>query len=654
MVDFAQLQRVVKAQLEQDRTIRAVEVSGATLELAVSEAATLLDIPVRRLEYEIAERGFPGIFGTGKKEWKINAYARTLAQKKNSETVSADTEQIAAVPVIENKDGAVFVQLRAEGALLKVIAPLGNGRRAVDEEAMHALAGRGVANVDAAQISKIVREASGAYVKVGAINRQAANDSVVSVVVSADEMKAHITVTPPGPGGCDISAENYISYLQNHRIQYGIREDFLRDFADRPVYREQILAAEGLKAVDGRDAYIQYNFETDTTKAKLREGDNGKVDFKELNIIRNVVENQPLAKKIAPEVGIMGKTVTGKSLPAKSGKDIGLPLGKNVHTADDGETILADINGQVVIVAEKINVEPVYEVQGNVNLKTGNIIFLGTVIIKGNVEVGFSVKAAGNIEVSGTVERAELDAEGDIIVHQGITGKGNGIIRAGKSIWAKFIENSAVEAGNMVVVSDGIINAQVDAGKRIVCDGKRARVVGGRLRATEEINVKALGSPTGSSETICEVGYDPKSKDELVRFTRGKEAAAAELTEVQRNLQTLINIKKQRGSLPEDKEVSLQELMERRQTLMEDVKKADEGVKRIQETFENIDVRGRVSASDKVYPGVRIIIRDARDDVRNEYKAVTFVQEEGLIRVVKYEETNKEDIKRGSGGRSAN
>ncbi|GHU70292.1 polymerase [Spirochaetia bacterium] len=653
MVDFARLQLVIREQLEQDRTIRTVETSGATLELAVSEAATLLDIPVRRIEYEIADRGFPGFMGAGKKEWKIHAYARSLAQKKKLDQVSAEEEQIAAVPVIEDKDGAVFVQISADGALLKVVPPAGNGRPAVEEEAMQALVSRGAANIDKAQLSVLIKEASGIYVKVGDIDHKKANDSTFTMELSSDEMQIHITVMPPGPGGADISADAYISYLKNHKVQYGIREDFLREFADQPAYRKPVLAAEGLKAVDGRDAYIQYNFETDATKVKIREGSNGKVDFKGLNIIQNVVENQPLAKKIAPEIGAMGKTVTGKSLPAKSGKDIAMPLGKNVHTADDGETILSDINGQVVVVADKINVEPVYVVQGNVDLKTGNIIFLGTVVVKGNVETGFSVKAAGNIEISGTVERAELDAEGDIIVHQGITGKGNGIIRSGKSLWAKFIENSTVEAGDMVVVSDGIINAQVDAGKRIICDGKRAHVVGGRLRALEEINVKSLGSPTSGTETICEVGYNPKNKDELTRFTRNKETASTELTEVQRNLQTLINIKKQRGSLPEDKEISMQELMEKRQTLMEDVTKAGEGMKRMQEALDTITVRGRVSASDRVFPGVRVVIREARDDVRNEYKAVTFVLEEGLIRVIKYEEVEG-DIKKGSGGRSAN
>jgi uncharacterized protein (DUF342 family) len=653
MVDFVRLQNIIKKQLEQDRTIRTIETTGSTLELAVSEAATLLDIPVRRLEYEITEKGTAGFLGSGKKDWKIRAYERTYVKKeKDQDNIFGNGSEINA-PIIENKDGESFVQLNYEGAFLKVIPPVGKGRRAVESHAIQSLHTRGVLNFDESLVAKIVKEAAGIYVRVGDFDRHPVNDSTVSVEIIEGEMKAYIQVTPPGMGGCDLPVETYLSVLRNNRVVYGVKEDFLREFADKPVYKEPVAAAEGAKPADGRDAYIQYNFETDQSKVRIRETSNGTVDFKELNIIQNVVESQPLAKKIPPEMGVMGRTVTGKVIPAKNGRDTSLPVGKNVHVGDDGVTIIADINGQVVVISGKINVEPIYTVQGDVNLKTGNIIFLGTVIINGNVEDGFSVKAAGNIEVNGTVEKAELDAEGDVIVHQGITGKNGGLVRAGRSIWARFIENAIVEAGNMVVASDGIINSQVEAFKRIICQGKRAHIVGGRLRASEEINAKILGSPTSGTETICEVGFDPKSKAELEQLKLNKESAEKQFEDIQRNLQTLINIKKQRKSLPEDKEAYMKELMDKRQILMGDLKKINEGIVKIQEFLDSIKNRGRVSASAKVYPGVKILIRDIKDDVRNEYRAVTFILENGLIRVTKYEEPD-EDVKRGPDGYTTN
>jgi uncharacterized protein (DUF342 family) len=653
MIEFLQLQEVIKEHLEHDRSIRTVDAAGTTLDAAVIEAATLLDTSVKNLEYEIIERGSTGFMGAGKKEWIIRAYERTRIKKhkKIHEAVSDEAEIDA--PVIIDKDGDAFVQCWQDGVYLKVTPPSGKGKKAYLTQAIQALTDKQAADVDNNMIERLVNAADGVYVKVGDFSRRLENDSLASVEVSDNEMRVFVTVTPPGPGGCDLKYDTYISLCTQYRVYHGIKEDFIREFADKPSYREKVEIAEGTKAVNGQDAYIDYKFETDQTKIQLRESSNGKVNFKELNIIQNVVANQVLAVKVPPEEGVDGKTVTGKILPAKSGSDIPLPLGSHVRVGDDGASIVAEINGQVIMSGEKVNVEPVYTVEGDVNLKTGNIIFLGTVVINGNVEDGFSIKAAGNIEVKGTVAKAELDAEGDIIIYQGVNGKSGGKIRAGRSIWSRFIENANVESGNMVVVSDGIINSQIDAIKSIICQGKRASIMGGRLRAGEEINAKVLGNSTSGTETICEVGYDPQSKIELERLAQLKASTETELEDIRLDLQTLINTKKQRKSLPEDKETQMREMMERRQVLTDDLKRVNDGMVKIQQYLNNIEIRGRVSASTKVYPGVKILIRDVREDVRTDYKAVTFILENGLIRVTKYEEPD-ELAKKGLDGYSSN
>ena len=499
MIDFVRLQQIAKDRLEKDRNIKIVTTTGATLEEAVSQASVLLDIPIRKLDYEITEEGYKGLFGKGKKDWTVQAYERLIVQTAEIEGLDGYNEDMYSSTVVKDLDGEVFVHLTVEGAFLKVTPPLGNGRKVRDSEALKLLQLRHVNEFDNAIVSAIVKDAAAEYIKVGTFDHKHANDSMLSIDVADDELTAYITVSPPGEGGCDITVETYVNFLKNNRIVFGIKEDYLKEFADKPIYRERVVAAEGKPPEDGRHAYIQYNFETDPNKIKLHEKSDGRVDFKEINIIQNVLEKQPLAQKQMAKKGEVGRTITGKYLSAKDGKDISLPLGKNVHVAEDGITIIADMNGQVVLAGGKINVEPNYVVQGDVGVKTGNVTFLGNVIVSGNVEDGFSVKAAGNIQINGTVGKAELDAEGEIIVSQGIAGKGAGIVRAGRSVWARFIENAIIEAGNMVKVSDGIINSQVDANKRIICQGKRASIVGGRLRAAEEINAKTLGSSSSGT-----------------------------------------------------------------------------------------------------------------------------------------------------------
>jgi len=649
MIDFVQLQELMKKHLEYDRSIRTVDASGATLEAAVNEAAGLLNTHIRHLEYEILERGSSGFMGAGKKDWVIRAYEREHVKKEKSVSDDLIEEQIDDTPVVIDKDGEAFVQLWPDGVYMKITQPVGNGRKVYNAAAIQALHSRSVEEFNNDMVDKLVDEAGGIYIKVAEYNYKPQNDSMASVEVDDAEMNVYITVIPPKEGGADLKYEAYISLLKQNRVYFGINEEKLLSLSDSPVYREKIEIAEGMRPANGKDAYIHYYFETDQTKIKLKEGANGRVNFKELDIIQNVVQNQIVAKKIPPEEGVDGKTVTGKILPARSGNDIALPVGSNVHVGDDGDSILSDINGQVILVSGKINVEPILTIEGDVNLKTGNIIFLGTVIITGNVEDGFSVKAAGNIEVKGTVGKAELDAEGDIIIYQGVNAKGGGKIRSGKSMWSRFIENANIEAGNMVVVTDGIINSQVDAIKSILCQGKRANIMGGRLRAGEEINANVLGNSTSGTETICEVGFDPHSKIELERLMAIKTANEEELDSLKLDLQTLINTKKQRKTLPEDKEIYMQELMERRQILTDELYSVNENIEKVQGYMNDIQVRGKVSASKKVFPGVKIWIRDVKEDVKTDYKAVTFVLENGLIRVAKYEEPD-DIVKKGLDG----
>ena len=224
-------------------------------------------------------------------------------------------------------------------------------------------------------------------------------------------MKAFIYATPPGAGGADLSADTIIAFLKNNRVIAGIDEERIRQFQDSPVYREEYLVAEGIQPEKGENAKIVYNFETDNTQVRLQETRTGQINFKELNLIQNVVEGQPLAQKIPAQRGKAGKTVTGKYLEAANGKDIPMPLGKNTKVGPDELTIIAETNGQVLLVKNKITVQEIYVVEGDVSIKTGNITFLGSVFVNGNVDDGFIVKASGNIEVKGTVGKVKALSE---------------------------------------------------------------------------------------------------------------------------------------------------------------------------------------------------------------------------------------------------
>lgn len=643
MVTIQDLREYMRERATDDRARRSVEVTAPTIEEALSEASVELNLPLKKLEYEVLEKGNRGVFGLNKKDYVLAVYeADEEGGGEEEEDLGIDFDLIGASDNVEqDQDGAVIVKLTSDGALLRVTPPTGKGKKAQHRNAIEMLERRGVENYDDSLVARVVKQADGQFVRVGEFSYNPANDSVLAVDIGEREMKATLTVHRPGPGGIDQSAESIRAFLENNGVTHGIKDDVVQELELNPVYDRPVLVAEGTHQKDGDDAKIIYNFDFDRSNIKLKEK-NGRVDFREMNLIQNVVEGQVLAKKVPAEKGTPGRTVTGKLMPAKDGRDVSIDAGKNVEIEEDGMAARSTINGQVVLTGDKINVEPIYVVQGDVNLKSGgNVIFLGTVYVKGSVDDGFKVKASGNIEVMGNVGKAELDAEGDIIVHQGITGKSGGKIQSAKSVWAKFIENARVEAGEFVVASDGIINTHVIANKKIVCRGKRATIVGGTLKAAEEIHAKSLGSVAGS-ETVLEVGYDPRSKEKLARLEERIGTFDESLEEINLNIRTLENFKKAKKELPEDKAAFLEELYAKREEANLEKKQLLEDVQTIQEYLSSLQIRGRISASSKVFPGVRIYIKDAFLEVRNEFNAVTFINEANVVKITQYEELDEE------------
>lgn len=658
MVTLEIIRKDMKKLLKEDESLNYVDVLADSLEEALSDAAVQLDTRVALLEYEVLERGSKGFLGFVKKNWKIRAYeiASSVVKKKKSKTDDIfDDEELEQEVVIQDKDGVFYVHRFASQLNLKVVLPIGNGEAVNIKDVLAQLNRSDTVKIDENLVKNAVKNGTdNKYTVVGQYQHNPVGDALITVDITTDEMHGTITVTAPAIGGADVSADQIRRALETQGVVAGIDEEKISEFVDSPVFGTPYEVASAILPVDGRNAYIAYNFETDKSKLKMKESASGQVDFKELNQIQNVVEGQPLAQKMLPERGKPGKTILGKYLEAKNGKDINLPLGKNVYVDTDGRTICASINGQVILNGEKISVEPVLQIDGDVSIKTGNISFLGTVIVKGCVDDGFNIKASGNIEVAGTVGRCILEADGNIVVNQGIMGRDEGVIKAGKSLWAKFIQNTTVDVEEYIIVSDSIMNSKVTSNKKILVQGKRASIIGGHIFATEEIYTKNIGSAGGGSETVLEVGYDPRAKNRLTELQENQSVLLRELEELDLNISSLENTKKVRRTLPHDKEEMLQKLTARKKEIVADSDVMSKEIQEIQEHLRELKIIGKISASGVVYAGVKLYVRDVKEEIRTDVKQVTFFYENGFVRHGKYEPPSLEDSKRVPDGYTAN
>lgn len=655
MITLDSIRKDMAQMHERDKDIVSVEVRADSLDEALADAAVQFNTKVSNLEYEVLEKGFDGFLGIAKKPWAIRVYQNPETVKKihssSSSDVLAGFDSEEKKP--ESKDGLYYIHHFDNDLVLKVTLPEGKGHSVDVSTILNDINRPDTLSFDEPLVKKLAKEGTdNEYKVVGKYNHVPSSDAVFVVDISKDELKATCTINPPTLGGADVTAEQIKKALTTQGVVAGVSDEKINALVDSPVYNEPVVVAEAVLPVDGRDAYMVYNFETDRSKIRAKEAANGQVDFKELNLIQNVVEGQPLAQKILAEQGKAGKTLYGKYLEAKNGRDIQIPLGKNVKLDMDNRTVLAAINGQVLLLNGKICVEPVMEVDG-VNIKTGNITFLGTVVVKGSVEDGFDIKASGNIEVSGTVGRCHLESDGDIIVSSGVIGRDEGTITCGGSLWAKFIQNTTVQVEENVIVTDSIMNSSISAQKKIILQGKRAQITGGHLFATECVLAKNIGSVGGGTETVIEVGYDPKAKHRLEELLELQNNNVKTLEEIELDISTLENMKKIRKSIPKDKEENLQKLVAQKNNIISENYAYNDEISKIQERLRELKNIGKVYVSGTVYAGVKIYVRDEKDEVRADAKNLTFYYENGFVRRGKFEKPDFDDVK-GPDGYSSN
>lgn len=640
MVNLEKIRIDMQKRLDVDKELHSVDVHADTIEEALADAAVQLDTKVSNLQYEVIEKGSDGFLGLGKKPWKIKIYQDPTTIKKVIKSASEglfDDEEESSITQITNRDGLFYIRHFRSDIMLKIILPIGEGTPIEIKDVMDEVKRQDTVSFDEELIKKYIKQGTeNQYYVVGQYKHVPAGDVVIGVDVTKDEMKGSIVVSPPSMSGAEASEDSIKHALMTQGVvEACIDMKKITEFVDNPVYNVPFEVASAILPVDGHDAYISYNFETDPNKLKAKVSESGQINYKELNQIQNVIADQPLAQKIPAERGKGGKTLFGRYLEAKNGKDIQIQLGQNVHVDRDGVTIKADIDGEVMLVNGRVTVEPVKYLDA-VNVKTGDIKFVGTVIIKGSVEEGYKVEAT-NIEVNGIVDKSRLEATGNVIVRQGVFGKGEGYIKAGKSLWAKFINDTTVEVEENVIVSDSIVNSNVTAMKNIVVKGKKAQIIGGHLLATEEICAKKIGSPGGGTETILEVGIDPRAKKRLDELQNLQAKATKEYENCDLDIQTLEQQKKLRKKLPQEKEEKLNNLKQRCSQISSELEEMTEEIEKIQAHLRELKAIGKVKVENEVYSGVKIYIRDVLDEVKMDTKSVTFYYEKSFSKRGPYE-----------------
>lgn len=343
-------------------------------------------------------------------------------------------------------------------------------------------------------------------------------DAEGMVHIAKNGLTAWLMLYPPVGKGREADRETLDEVLKKAQVSFGIDEAALeRLLHSQNRYFRLIVAARGTPAVHGVDGQVEDLFQRKVER-KATVNEKGQIDYMNLNFIQNVEQGGVICRIIPPTQGVPGRTVQDQELPARDGKAAAAPKGRNTELSEDGSALLATIAGHVEFSGRSFQVRPVLDIPGNVDYSVGNISFLGDVHIRGDVCSGFSVRATGTITVDGVIEACSVEAGRDLIVAKGIQGDSQAIVRAQRSMFAKYIESSRIYA-KLSLEADCIINSDIYCDGSVIVQAGHRSIIGGEVYAAHEVRAGILGNRVESRTEII-LGGQPCEEFDYALFVQ--------------------------------------------------------------------------------------------------------------------------------------
>ncbi|OXM84694.1 DUF342 domain-containing protein [Paenibacillus rigui] len=451
----------------------------------------------------------------------------------------------------------------------------------------------------------------------------------IEITLSEDKLSAYLQFKN-SEDGLTFTLTQLEQVLESYHVVHGVDRGKLEEIVKSPeaYFLAQTLIALGTPPVPGQDGRITLMQNVSAEAKKPSELEDGTVDFREVTSISNVRKGQLIAKRMPATEGVAGRAVTGEAIPAKEGKEARLKLGKNVVADPEQLGLYAAIDGMVTKTdRDKINVFPVYEVNGDVDYSVGNIDFVGTVVIRGNVLTGFKIKCSGDIRVTGSVEGADLDAEGSIEISAGVLGHNKGVIKAGSRVKSSFIQDATVIADE-VLVSQSIMHSNIRAVKSVICKGTKGLIVGGTIQSGEYVAARTIGNSM-STATVIEVGVIPELRNELTQLRIQLKASRDGMDKTEKAL-ILLDQMAAAGKLTPDKVGMRVKLNHTKKQTIEEQTAMKERILEIEKSLEDSE-KAKVEVVSTIYSGAKIVIGRYTKFIKDPVSHVKFQFADGDI-----------------------
>ncbi len=445
------------------------------------------------------------------------------------------------------------------------------------------------------------------------------------VRVSNDGLEAYLMMPVPEEGE-QYSIELVKMALEQQGVRFGVYQDVLLSMVNDGIYNQEKLIAKGIAPTDGIDGYYDYNFNANFDR-KPKVLPDGSVDYWTVHSIESVAKDQVIAVYHPAIQGKNGTNVKGIEVAGKRGKELPLLKGKGFERQPDEVTYVSLMDGKIELQNDRIVILPVHELSGDAELIGGNIDFKGDIVIHGAVESGITIKASGSITIDGVVEACTIEAGKDILLRSGMLGGNKASIKTKGNIFAKFVENTTIEAGGMIQ-ADVLMNCKVTCKERIVLSGKRGSIIGGEIHAVQGVEATSIGN-MAETKTLIFAGTGEGMKGRLLLLEKKVKATQEELDKIEKVLNQFKQLEKENGTSYANDPRRMALL----RTRIRDAAVLAEDENEIKE-LQSLIARAKgavIAVTNEIFPGVTLMIDDERLTIKNNAKCVEFYRLEDKI-----------------------
>ncbi|MEN6472803.1 MAG: FapA family protein [Syntrophaceae bacterium] len=448
----------------------------------------------------------------------------------------------------------------------------------------------------------------------------------IETAVSEDGLTAQLQIIPLVDEDFEVAVDDLRSALNEAGITHGVKDDVLIEIARTKHLNTWALVAEGTAPIAGRDGEVRFHFSKEKPSVHLKEDAAGRVNLWDLNIIQNVNQGDLLCELIPALTGTYGTSVKGEPIPATDGNAVTMPKGTNVEISEDGTRMNATVCGMVTFDGEKVIVEHTYTVD-LVDASTGNIRFIGSVVVNGEVGDGFEVHAGEDLTIAMSVGHVTLSAGRDVKIAGGVL---KGSITAGRDIALKFIQDATVSAQGSIVVEDYIQNSEVIAEGPILVKNPSGWIMGGAVSSEQWIYSQMIGKQDASANTEIIIGSHPNLSHVRTGLVEEIFRRIDDFQQFRSSLLKMRAIKAQGQLSPKQAQLYdkiLQAINYVRTEILAKQQTVDEITARIQRTYS-----GEIYAPGAAYGGTAIQIGGRRKLIEVQSSVIKFSLAEGQIK----------------------